>query len=51
MTDENRKIDAILRHFMHIPFPSQLPEEEWIEAYRQFEYLFENGWLPVQPKK
>jgi len=36
---------------MHIPSPDELSDEEWVEAFRQYEYLFENNFLPIQKKK
>lgn len=35
---------------MHIEFPDRLTDEEWAEAYQQFQYLLKNNMLPIQLK-
>lgn len=46
-----RQINALLTHFMHIPFPEQLDDDTWLEKYRQYEWLLETNRLPIQLKK
>ncbi|MGY0034450.1 hypothetical protein [Pedobacter sp. NJ-S-72] len=50
-TDQVRRINALLSHFMHIPFPEQLDDDTWCEKYRQFEWLKDNNFLPINTKK
>jgi len=34
--------------FFHIPHPEDLPDEVWMEKYRQIEWLGEKGLLGVK---
>jgi len=49
--DQVRRINAQLSHFMHIPFPEDLPDDVWAEKYRQFQWLVENNYLPLKMEK
>jgi hypothetical protein len=43
-----RKIDALVSFYFHIPFPEKLPDEVWIEKYRQIEWLAKKGMLGIK---
>jgi hypothetical protein len=43
--------NALLSHFLHIPFPEQLPDSFWLMKVKQFEFLFFNNYLPIKPKE
>ncbi|MEG3974566.1 hypothetical protein QT970_08065 [Microcoleus sp. herbarium8] len=43
------KIDALISHVLHIPFPEQLPDSVWVLKWAQVKWLIENG--IVAPKQ
>ena len=45
------KIDAYISHFLHIPFPEQLPDTLWAEKWAQVRFLAENGVLGIKDGK
>ena len=49
--EQIRQINALLTHFMHIPFPELLDDDTWLEKYRQYEWLLETNRLPIQLKR
>ena len=38
-----RRIDALISYYFHIPFPEELSDSLWMEKYRQIEWLVEIG--------
>ena len=46
--DNIRKIDALISFYFHIPFPEDLPDDVWLEKWRQIEWLGEAGVLGVK---
>jgi len=40
--------NALISHFLHIPFPEQLEEDVWLEKARQLWWLNRSGLLPVK---
>lgn len=48
LSNNIRRIDAHLSYYFHIPFPEELPDEVWIEKWRQIEWLSEKGLLGVK---
>ena len=47
--DEVFKFDALISHFLHIPFPEQLDDETWAMKIAQVKWLGDQGILA--PKK
>lgn len=43
VSDNIRRINALISCFLHIPFPELLSDEMWMEKYRQVEWLAEKG--------
>jgi hypothetical protein len=39
------KIDALISHFLHIPFPERLSDTEWAQKWAQVQFLAEKGLL------
>ncbi|WP_168197003.1 hypothetical protein [Flavobacterium alkalisoli] len=39
------KIDAMISHFLHIPFPEELSDTQWAEKWAQVQFLAEKGIL------
>ena len=37
------KIDAMISHILHIPFPEQLSDYVWAEKWAQVQWLIEKG--------
>jgi hypothetical protein len=37
------KIDAMISHFLHIPFPEQLSDTLWAEKWAQVQWLIDKG--------
>jgi hypothetical protein len=37
------KIDAMISHVLHIPFPEQLSDTVWSEKWAQVKYLIDKG--------
>jgi hypothetical protein len=37
------KIDAMISHILHIPFPEQLDDDLWAQKWAQVQWLIENG--------
>lgn len=44
------KIDAMISHFLSIPFPEQLSDEVWALKWAQVQYLADQGVLGNQVK-
>ena len=40
--------NALISHFLHVPFPEQLDDDTWIEKARQVKWLESKGILPVK---
>lgn len=43
-----RKMNALISLYLHIPFPENLGDEEWMEKCRQIEWLAHKGLLGVK---
>lgn len=37
------KIDAMISHILHLPFPEQLSDMVWAEKWAQVKWLIEKG--------
>lgn len=42
------KADALISHFLHIPFPEQLDDETWAAKWAQIGWLTDMGILSVK---
>lgn len=38
-------MDALISHFLHVPFPEKLTDEEWSLKWAQVKYLADQGIL------
>jgi len=48
LSNEIRKINAMLSLFFKIPFPEDLPDDVWMEKYRQIEWLAAKKMLGIK---
>lgn len=37
------KIDAMISHILHIPFPEQLDDDLWAQKWAQVQWLIDKG--------
>ncbi len=42
------KADALISHFLHIPFPEQLSDDVWAQKWAQVNWLADQGILNVK---
>ncbi|MFL0089686.1 hypothetical protein [Tenacibaculum maritimum] len=42
------KGDALISHFLHIPFPENLPDDVWAQKFAQVMWLADQGILSVK---
>ncbi|MBL7868881.1 MAG: hypothetical protein JNM71_12775 [Flavobacterium lindanitolerans] len=43
--DNVLKMDAMISHFLHIPFPEELPDTVWAQKWAQVKFLADKGIL------
>ncbi|MBW7839232.1 MAG: hypothetical protein H3C36_06285 [Chitinophagaceae bacterium] len=51
MDDLIFKADALISHFLHIPFPEELDDETWSRKWAQINWLSEKGILGLKKQK
>ncbi|WP_162304181.1 hypothetical protein [Chryseobacterium mulctrae] len=44
------KADALMSHFLHIPFPEKLDDDTWASKWAQIGWLADQGILGVKKK-
>ncbi len=42
------KADALISHFLHVPFPEALPDDVWAMKWAQVNWLADQGILSVK---
>ena len=49
--DTNRKINALISYYLHIPFPEDLENEVWAEKWAQIKWLTDKGIIGSEKSK
>ncbi|MGB1294862.1 MAG: hypothetical protein ACPG6V_05230 [Flavobacteriales bacterium] len=45
------KINALISHFLHIPFPEELSDTVWSEKWAQVNFLIDKGIVGVKKEE